>query len=311
MRVIDDIWSSLQPSTVQKYCYSLRNFYQFNLLHSTEIALPVDTLAASKFLVSLRERGYSKFSIKLGLVSIKWVNSFFPGAPKLDDPFLNRIILSANKNCPSRKSQKEPLSKEMLRNILRLGHNPTLRDVRDALIPAISYNLLLRNDELRHLSCKNITHKPDGFVFVIESSKTDVFRKGKTLYLANQDGDLSVTKLLKKYLEKAKLAIGSNNLLFGEIQSNAEGDYVDGKVQMSYQQCLSVFRKHIESQGLDPILFGTHSARSGGATSLASKASTFELMLTGRWADPRSIRNYVLVPENRRFEISRNLALGK
>ena len=188
MRAIDDIWGSLQPNTIEKYCYSLRNFLQFSLLNFGEIVLPVNVLEASKFIVSLRDRAYSKFSIKLGLVSIKWVNSFFPGAPRLDDPFLNRIVSSAQKNCLSRKNQKEPLSKEMMRKILTLGPNPSLRDVRDALIPAISYSLLLRNDELRHLTCRNIMKKPNGFEFKIESSKTDVFRKGKTLYLAHQDG---------------------------------------------------------------------------------------------------------------------------
>ena len=143
MRAINDIWCSLQPNTIEKYCYSLRNFYQFSLLEKGEILLPVDILEASRFLISLRERNYSKFTIKLGLVSIKWANSFFPGAPRLDDPFLSRIVLSAKKNCVSKRRQKEPLSKEMLRKILELGPDPSLIEVRDALIPAISYTLLL------------------------------------------------------------------------------------------------------------------------------------------------------------------------
>ena len=310
MRAINDIWCSLQPNTVEKYCYSLRNFYQFSLLERGEIILPVELLEASRFLISLRERNYSKFTIKLGLVSIKWANSFFPGAPKLDDPFLSRIVLSAKKNCVSTKRQKEPLSKEMLRKILDLSPNPSLLEVRDALLPAISYTLLLRNDELRHLNCKNISLKPAGFEFRIDSSKTDVFRRGKTLYMAHHDGELSVSKLLQKYLRMARLEMGSNNFLFGEIKSDNEGDYVDGKTQIPYQRCLSIFRRHIESQGADPSKFGTHSARSGGATSLATEVSSFELMVSGRWADPRSIRNYVLVPEQRRFAISRYLAIG-
>ena len=311
MRAINDIWCSLQPNTIEKYCYSLRNFYQFSLLEKGEILLPVDILEASRFLISLRERNYSKFTIKLGLVSIKWANSFFPGAPRLDDPFLSRIVLSAKKNCVSKRRQKEPLSKEMLRKILELGPDPSLIEVRDALIPAISYTLLLRNDELRHLSCKNILSKPVGFEFRIESSKTDVFRRGKTLYMAHHEGDLSVSNLLQKYLKMARLELGSNNFLFGEIKSDNDGDYVDGKSQIPYQRCLSIFRKHVECQGADPSKFGTHSARSGGATSLATEVSSFELMVSGRWADPRSIGNYVLVPEERRFAISRYLAIGK
>ena len=119
--MIDDIWCSLQPSTTEKYCYSLRNFCQFSLLSNSDILLPVDEIEASRFLVFLRERGYSKFSIKLGLVSLKWLNSFFPGSPKLVDPFLGRIVASANRNCLSNKNQKEPLSLELLRKVISLG----------------------------------------------------------------------------------------------------------------------------------------------------------------------------------------------
>ena len=119
-----------------------------------------------------------------------------------------------------------------------------------------------------------------------------------------------MSKLLQRYLMMAQIDIGSNNFLFGEIKSMGGKDVIDGKAQISYQHCLSIFRKHIESQGLDPFSFGTHSARSGGATSLASKVTSFELMISGRWADPRSIRSYVEVPEQRRFAISNYLAIG-
>ena len=308
-RVIDDIWCSIQPSTTEKYCYALRNFCQFSLLNDSNVMLPVNAIETSKFLVFLRERGYSKFSIKLGLVSLKWLNSFFPGAPRLNDPFLGRIISSANRNCISMKNQKDPLSTEMIRKILSQNPNPTLMQLRNAVIPAISFSLLLRNDELRHLCCSHIEKKPEGFVFNIVSSKTDVFRKGKCLYLAHQDADLSVSKLFEKYLSAAKLELGSNNFLFGAVMEGPDSSYIDGKTQISYQECLSIFRMYIHQQNLDPLVFGTHSARSGGATLLATKVTPFELMLLGRWRDARSLRNYVEVPESRRFDISRNLFL--
>ena len=309
MRVIDDIWCSLQPSTTEKYCFSLRNFCQFSLMSDSDVTLPIEAIRASRFLVFLRERGYSKFSIKLGLVSLKWLNSFFPEAPKLEDPFLGRIVASANRNCISKKNQKEPLSREIVKRIMEVGSNPSLLQLRNAVIPAISFALLLRNDELRHLSCAHVERKPEGFVFQIVSSKTDVFRKGKTLYMAHQENDFSVSQLLDRYLAKSNLQLGSNNFLFGAVEKGPEHEYIDGKTQLSHPECLEIFRKHIKLQGLDPLLFGTHSARSGGATLLAPKVTPFELMLSGRWRDARSLRNYVEVPESRRFDISRNLFL--
>ena len=65
----------------------------------------------------------------------------------------------------------------------------------------------------------------------------------------------------------------------------------------------------VKEIGYDSKTYGTHSFRSGGASTLAPKVTPFELMLSGCWADARSLRNYVEVSEERRFEISKNLFL--
>lgn len=280
-------------------------------MRSTEVIFPVDIITASQFLVFLRDQGYSKFSIKLGLMGLKWANSFFPQSPKLDDPFIQRILSSASRNIPSKKNQKCPLSKELLAKILDIGQNASLTEIRDALILSLSFSLLLRNDELRHLACSHVERKPDGLVFKIVSSKTDVFRNGKQLFLAKQTDGFSVVNLLERYLLKANLRLGTNVFLFGPVGRNAIGDPIIENVRISYECCRSIFKAQVEKHGLDPRKYGTHSARSGGASTLAPKVSPFELQLSGRWADARSLRNYVEVPDSRRFEISKNLFIPK
>ena len=174
LRVLEDIWSSRQPSTVEKYCYSLRSFFTFCLMVDDVISLPVDTLRAAKFLTFLRDRQASKSSIKTALVSLKWLNNFFPGQggsqDSLNDQFLTRIVDSALRNVTSAKNQKLPFSKTMIRDMMVLSSNPSLEELRDALIPSLSFSLLLRNDELRHLSCKHMTLCSSGIKFKILSS---------------------------------------------------------------------------------------------------------------------------------------------
>ena len=142
-----------------------------------EVLLPTDSLMAANFLVFLKDQGYSKFSIKLALVSLKWIHSFFPGraTEKLEDKFLDRLIASADRTMDSKKAQKSPVSKEMIAKMVILGTNPLLADIRDSLMAALSYSLLLRNDELRHLSCKHLILNDVGLTVNIVSSKTDVF----------------------------------------------------------------------------------------------------------------------------------------
>ena len=276
-----------------------------------EILFPTESLMAGNFLIYLKDKGYSKFSVKLGLVSLKWVNSFFPNKASelLNDKFLDRIVESALKNMTSTKCQKSPISKVMIVKMLDLGNDPTLIRIRDSLMAALSFSLLLRNEELRHLAIQNISETQSGFVFSIVSSKTDVFRKGKSLFLARQDGALSVVNLLKLYLAKGKLENKKNSFLFGHIVIDSKGEYIEGSTCLTYNQSRNILMNKVKEVSHDSKSYGTHSFRSGGATTLASKVTPFELMLSGRWADARSLRNYVEVSEERRFEISTNLFL--
>ena len=84
---------------------------------------------------------------------------------------------------------------------------------------------------------------------------------------------------------------------------------IDGSIPLSHAKCLEIVKSKTRDLGCNANEFGTHSARSGGATTLAPRVSPFELMLTGRWADARSLRNYVEVGEERRFQISEHLRL--
>ena len=267
-------------------------------------------MTAAKFLSHLREGGYSKFSIGLALTSLKWLNSFFPGiSGELEDKFLSRIVESAKRNVISTKSQKLPFSKAMIRDMMRVPLSPSLEELRDALIPSLSFSLLLRNDELIHLSCRHMTATEKGMTFFIVSSKKDVYRKGKTLYLARQAGEFSVFDLLLRYMAKAKLGVGENKFLFGKIHKQGASQIVDGKVSISYHECLGIVKRKVKSLGLNAHDYATHSSRSGAATSLASCVTPFELMVSGRWSDPRSLNSYVEIDADRRYGISENLFL--
>ena len=99
--------------------------------------------------------------------------------------------------------------------------------------------------------------------------------------------------------------MGQNHFLFTPI---FHGVLVNKK--LSYSVFYQNIKSLMSSLGLDPMFFGTHSVRSGAATDLASRVTEFELLLTGRWRDPRSLSSYVKVSDARRFAISRELSLN-
>ena len=188
-----------------------------------------------------------------------------------------------------------------------LKGSPTLEELRNALVPSLSFSLVLRNDELIHLTCDNLIPSDEGLKFRILSSKTDVYRKGKMLFLAKQSGPYSVFNLLMAYMKKGNLKIGEKKFLLGKIIGLQSPSSIDGSSCISYAKCRDIIKEKVKSIGLDPNLYGTHSCRSGAATILASRVTPFELLVSGRWADARSLNNYVEIAENRRFQISENL----
>ena len=96
-----------------------------------------------------------------------------------------------------------------------------------------------------------------------------------------------------------------NRFLFGPISFNKDTKiYEIENRKLSYDAFNRITKDAVASLGLDPNDFGTHSARSGGASILAPHVSEFELMLSGRWNDPRSIGSYVETPSVRRYEIN-------
>ena len=79
---------------------------------------------------------------------------------------------------------------------------------------------------------------------------------------------------------------------------------------MSYDCFLKITKNAVISLGLNPAEYGTHSARSGGATRLAPFVSEYDLMLNGRWSDPRSIGSYVETPNDERFKTNEILDIN-
>ena len=198
----------------------------------------------------------------------------------------------------------------MIKGILNLlPSEPTLTQLRDCLIPVLSYALLLRHDETAHLNCNHFTEDSDGFKIIIPSSKTDTYREGKTVYLSK--GNLSLWKLLMQYLSKSNLNFSMNHYLFGPIRFDkpSKGYIIENK-KLSYECFNKIFKAAVARLGFDPDNFGTHSARSGGASCLAPHISEYNLMLNGRWSDPRSIGSYVETPSSQRFEINEILDIN-
>ena len=102
-----------------------------------------------------------------------------------------------------------------------------------------------------------------------------------------------------------------NHFLFSSIRYDKSlRDFATTNDKLSYNVYRNIVKQAVSNLGLNPKDYGTHSCRAGGATDLAPRISEYELLISGRWADPRSIGSYVEISQERRIEISNLLDLN-
>ena len=273
-------------------------------------------MTVANYLIFLSDTNRSKGATNNAMAGLKWFHSFVPGLNAANNPmndeFISKISQSENRNLAKLKIRKKPLSNDIIKAILKKSiseQNPTLLMIRNTLIPCMAYALLLRHDEISHLNCSHITVTESGLKIFIPSSKTDTYRQGKFVFLSKDNSDLY--NLFFRYIDMSDLSIGKNHFLFAPIIFDLKKKrFLLQNKKLSYTVFNEVVKEAVSDLGLDPHEYGTHSCRSGGATDLAPHISQFELLLSGRWADPRSLGSYVETPQERRFEISRNFHLN-
>ena len=296
--------------TISKYCLSLRKFLIYCRGLAIPFILPMSSLLVAQYLQNVKQT--SKSAVKDALTSIKWLHYFVPGINSVNNPlnddFLFRMLDGANRNNIKTKNRKKPLTHDIICSMIQsTPPNPTLTELRNTLIPILAFALLLRHDELSHLNFHHFQVMDDGLKIHIPTSKTDTYREGKYVYLSQKNS--AVYNMIFDYSSKSGRNFDDNHFFFGPITVKDRVHCLENK-KLSYDMFNRIVKTAVANLGLDPKDFGTHSARSGGATTLFPYVNQFKLMISGRWADPRSLGSYVEVPASSRFDINSKLNLS-
>ena len=183
--VIEKIWHARKASTIDSYCYALKGFFSYCQSDKIELILPFSSLSVANYLIFLSETKASKSAMSTAVVALKWLYSFIPGINALNNPlnedFLTRMVQSESRNRRKLKQRKKPLSNDMVKELLskiNFAKDPSLSELRNALIPCLAYALLLRHDEISHINCNHFSIVSDGLKLFIPSSKLTFIGKG-------------------------------------------------------------------------------------------------------------------------------------
>ena len=308
--ILKSIWDGRESSTVEKYCNYLRKFLEYLISNKLSTDLPFTSLSVAVYITKLKNENVSKSSIDSTMAALKWIHAFIPGINfannPMNDDFLAKIMSSSKRREATSKNQKMPI---LGYHICEMIHQSDLNDViqlRDCLIVSLAYCLLLRHDEFSHLVLNHFEECSLGLKIFIPKSKTDKYRNGTHVLLDKSINPISPYILFKKYTSMVGLNIGDNHFLFHPLKKCKDSYHSENKI-LSYVSYHDIVKRMVTKIGLDPSLYGTHSLRSGGATALAPDVTEHELLVSGRWADSRSIRSYIQLSDEYRFNMNKML----
>ena len=308
--ILESVWSGREDSTVNKYCLSLRKILSFRKEKNYPPLLPFSSAFAAEYLTHLKLNDSKKGATEISMAALKWVHSFIPGINHwnnpMNDDFLGKIVSSIKRNTVKVKDQKSPLTGEMIRLMVEKSNLEDVVQLRNCLVLSFSYSLLLRHDEISHITLDHFTEMENGYKIFIPKSKTDSFRNGNHVFLKKSVHPSSISQLLGSYLSKFNLSLGENHFLFFPIHNGKRASKKLNQI-LSYASFRDIFKKMVTLIGLNPSEYGTHSGRSGGASDLAPFVTEHELLTSGRWKDARSIRSYVEMEDESRLSINAKL----
>ena len=294
---LSSLLHSRAASTVNSSLTQHRKFTNFVKESQIPGKFPYTTLVISHYLSHLIE---TKKTYSVTLQSQSGSMILFPYRSNPADTPLIRNIIEAGKRSPrTTKCKKEPISIDTLAKIVAKYATPDskLKDLRTVLLCVLVFFGLFRASELTSIKAKDITVNPDHLIIFVPTSKTDQYRNGNQVFIAQTNRHLCPHALLLRYFYLSSIH---------PIQTNTSSD--PSKLPVVVQRQLpfllnvlvtkgylaEIIKEAISSVGLDPKQYSTHSLRSGGASFMAnSQGNNPNLKLQGRWKSDTSKDMYV------------------
>ena len=200
---------SKADSTVKKYTGSFQLFEHFCLQHdmSSKPALPI---TVAMYFTSLIDEGKSA-----AFYGIKWVHSINDFSDPTENNIVKQLLECAKRLNSKPVQKKDVLSAEMLQSLCTMYDKCTnVIDLRDLCIIMLSFSGFLRISETLELRCRVISFQNDHLSVNIRSGKTDIYRNGSEILVAQSCTSACPVALLKRYIDKANLSCESEEYLF-------------------------------------------------------------------------------------------------
>lgn len=305
---------SRQPNTVKKYCQAFRRWKEWVHSFAEFNHFPADPFHVAIYLTYLSEKSPSKGPIESAFYGLKWAHK----VANFRDPTLHptvKLIVEAVRRTHGRKRvPKEPMTSERLKFLTRSVKSQKLtpKGARFLCMATLAFAGFLRFSELASIRRSDISLSENYFTVSIHSCKNDVYRQGNIVTVVKGISVACPLRNLSNYLRLIGLfdKPKSQSFLFRQLNRVSSKIFTAKNVPMSYASARNDLHFFLLRAGLNPMIYGWHSFRSGGASTAAANNVPDRLFKRhGRWRSETAKDCYVKESSFHLEAVSRSLNL--
>ncbi|XP_072021253.1 uncharacterized protein [Amphiura filiformis] len=185
--------------------------------------IPADPYYVSLYLI---HSANTPAPILKATAAISWAHKLAGSSDPCLSPIVKNAAEGLKRKLASPTVKKEPITAEILVKVydhycadLSIKNLLTIRTVTMCLI---AYAGFLRFDELSEIKREHVTFELSHMSILIPSSKTDIYRQGKSVIIARLTSRVCPVRMLQKYLELAQVQ-DSCSFIFRSLSATKMG----------------------------------------------------------------------------------------
>ena len=177
--------------------------------------LPAKPVHVAIYLQHVLESTNSSSSVDTAFYAIKWAHEIVGVASPTDNQVVSRVREAAKRILGAgRPNRKEPLSVEVLKEIVEGADLSNVLELRNVCLYVLSYAGFFRSEEVLNIRMSHIRFYEGFMTIKVDKSKTDQLRQGDEVVIAQSEGNVCPVFLLKEYLKKLDISPDSSEFIF-------------------------------------------------------------------------------------------------
>ncbi len=307
--VLSLLQQSLSAATFRTYSRCFQEWSDF----ATQSRFPVLPALPGHLLLFFGDRitgGASVSSVGQFQAALAKFHDFL--CPELPNPARSPVLLAmieaSKRTSMGPPNRKTAASIMLMRRLFDLAFSPSVPValLQTALLCILAFFGTFRISELLSRQLKDVSIQSLGLTFFLDSSKTDIYRRGNEIVIAKApQKNFCPVALLLLYIRRLHIT-SPEAPLFPRLLCRKAGFRCADRglsYQRAYEQLIRLLRHlHITDK------IGFHSFRAGGASAgIHSGFSSDKVKRHGRWRSDKAFQKYVSVSYEDRLQFTQKL----